>query len=519
MRSNKIAGNKFKLFRGLRQPIQILLCLLIASCSTTPNTSSKASNSKTPVSTHTGISKTKAKPSAASEAASAGAQLDRLYTSDDGTIWARVRGGYQLNPAEDHALIDEAVVWYRKNPTYFYRTTERSNRYLHYVVSALEQRNMPTELALLPFLESACDPFAYSRSGAAGMWQFVPRTATAFGLERNWWYDGRKDVVASTDAALTYLQYLHDKFNDDWLLAVAAYNFGEGSIQRAMKANELAGKPTDFWSLNVREETRTYVPRLLAIARIVAAPHKYGINLHAVPDKAYFAAVDTGGPLTLARAAEMAAVDIDELQRLNPALNHGSIGGGVGGKGPSHLLVPVDAVDRFSRELAQLPADKRSTYRHYDVAKGDTLSGIARKFGVSTAAIQNANALGNNLLKPGQALLIPSGAETARTTASPASPSQTPSAANQVFHTVAAGDNLGRLAQRYGVSTRDIQRWNGLDSQDPIRLGQKLNIWTEREGAPARTVATDSAKRIGYTVKSGDSLIAIADRFDIEIDD
>jgi membrane-bound lytic murein transglycosylase D len=392
---------------------------------------------------------------------------------------------------------------------------------MHYVVSAIQQRNMPTELALLPFIESAYDPFAYSRSGAAGLWQFVPQTATNFGLKRSWWYDGRKDVVASTDAALTYLQFLHDKFDGDWLLAVAAYNFGEGSIQRAVNDNKRQGLPTDFWHLNLREETRTYVPRLMALAKIVSAPHKYGINLYAIPDKAYFAAVDTGGPLTLARASDLADVDVDELYRLNPGLNHSNIGA----QGPQRLLLPVGAVDRFTQQLASLPAEKRAEFKQYDVAKGDTLAGIARKFRVDPTSIRQANKLGDSLLRPGQSLMIPVAGSIEGTDVTAAGPApvttQTPFGSTQVFHTVVAGDNLRRLAQQYEVSIKDIQRWNGLGADDPVKLGQKLNIWTDKESVKAaqpKAIASAS-KKVGYTVQNGDSLIAIAGKFNVDIED
>lgn len=512
--SRLIIEKKRKKISGLNAALHVIFCVFISACSHTQHTAPDPKLAKQ--SSPNGMSEV-----FANGEDTAGGKFDHLYADDSDTIWVRIRQGYRLDENIESPLIDDALTWYRKNPTFVYRSTERSSRYMHYVVSAIQQRNMPTELALLPFIESAYDPFAYSRSGAAGLWQFVPQTATNFKLGRNWWYDGRKDVVASTDAALTYLQFLHDKFDGDWLLAVAAYNFGEGSIQRAVDANKNKGLPTDFWHLNLREETRTYVPRLLALARIVSAPHKYGINLYAIPDKAYFAAVDTGGPLTLAKASDLADIDVDELYRLNPGLNHAS----VSAQSPQRLLLPVGAVDRFTRQLAQLPTEKRGSFKQYDVARGDTLAGIARKFGVEPAAIRNANRLGNGLLRPGQSLIIPIGgsgeaAEIAGAAPTPVT-TQTPFGSTQIFHTVEAGDNLRRVAQRYDVNIKDIQRWNGLGPDDPIKLGQKLNIWTDKADvkAPQTKVAAATSKKVGYTVKNGDSLIAIAGKFNVEIDD
>lgn len=503
-----ITEKKRKKMNGLKAVLHVLTCLVISACSQTQHTSS--------------ANKHPAQQTALSDMidndANSGSKFDRLYTGDSDTIWLKVRSGYQFDQQIDNPLIDDALAWYRKNPTFVYRSTERSSRYMHYVLSAIQQRNMPTELALLPFIESAYDPFAYSRSGASGLWQFVPQTATNFGLTRNWWYDGRKDVVASTDAALTYLQYLHDKFDGDWLIAIAAYNFGEGSLQRAINENKRRGQPTDFWHLSLRQETRTYVPRLLALSKIVSAPHKYGINLYAIPDKAYFGSVDTRGPLTLAKASDLAGIDVDELYRLNPGLNHSRIGS----QGPQRLLLPVASVDRFNQQLAQLPAEQRDNFKRYDVAKGDTLAGIGRKFGVDPAAIRTANQLGDGRLHPGQSLTIPvNGGELndiAKTGPAPVA-TQTPFGSTQVFHTVETGDNLRRIAQRYEVSTKDIQRWNGLGADDPVKLGQKLNIWTDKadmKPAPAKTTA--AAKKV-YTVQNGDSLIAIAGKFNVEIDD
>lgn len=438
----------------------------------------------------------------------------------DGSAWERLRTGFKLDHSVRHPLIDNELKFYRSHPGFVYRASERASRYFHYVLSEVEQRGMPTELALLPMVESAYDPFAYSRSGASGMWQFVPLTGKHFGLKNTYWYDGRKDVVASTDAALKYLQYLHNKFKGDWLLAVAAYNFGEGSIDRAIARNRQLGRPTDFWSLPLREETRTYVPKLLALSKIMDAPARYGINLHPIPNQAYFAAVDTRGPLDLNRAASLAGVDVKELYLLNPGFNHGA----TDPSGPHRLLLPVAAAERFSRQLAQVPAVERAPSQRHVVAKGETLNGIARRYGTDVGSLAAHNALGGHMIKPGQSLLIPGrGSAPASTVAS------APFSSRQVIHTVAPGESMWRIEQRYGVSKDQIQRWNGMGPNDYLKAGQRLSLWLPNSRQPVQVAAAapaqgkpasqDASKAVGYTVQSGDSLVRIASRFKVQVND
>jgi membrane-bound lytic murein transglycosylase D len=500
----------------------VISALLLSACGSAPRSDGSAATS--PPGSHTPRKTVKKQADTAPAArryTSRGALADIFSTTSDGSdgdrivpyaaeydsLWQRLRKGLALGQGRDNAAITSELNWYRQHPTFLYRATERSERYLHYVVSAVEQRNMPMELALLPIVESTFDPFAYSRSGAAGIWQFIPATGRHFGLEQNWWYDGRKDVVASTDAALNYLQYLHDKFDGDWLVAIAAYNFGEGNVGKAIAENRRRGRPTDFWSLSLREETRTYVPKLLALSRLVQAPQKYGVNLHAIPDRAYFAVVETRGQMELSRAAAMAGVEEEEIRHLNPGFHHGA----TDPSGPHRLLVPVNTVERFRRQLAQAPATKAAPPLRHNVAKGDTLSAIARRYGVSVAALQRANGISDSNIRPGQALVIPGAA--IATTGAGSSPTL-PYGSQQLFHTVQTGDTPRRIATRYGVTPEDVLRWNGMRPQDPVKLGQRLSIWTQ----PARAAAGDGRK-FGYTVQRGDSLYAIANRFKVQVND
>lgn len=442
------------------------------------------------------------------------AQAKVPFPLEHDTVWPRLRNGLQLTQYR-HPWIDQELTWYRQHPAYLYRTTTRAQRYLHHVLSEVEQRGMPSELALLPLVESGYNPFAYSRSGAAGAWQFMPPTADRFNLRRNWWYDGRKDVVASTAAALDYLQYLHNKF-DDWLLAVAAYNFGEGSIQRAINANRERGKPTDFWHLTLRAETRAYVPKLLALGRLVQEPQRYGVSFYPIPDRPYFTIVTAEGQIDLSRASALAGLSADEIFRLNAGYTHG-----VTDPGASHqLAVPVEAAARFRRELPKALDTTIASAQRYTVVKGDTLSAIGRRFKVPVSALQAANGLDSASIRIGQQLIIPGGTPAAVANLTP------PANARQVLHTVKAGEVLWRIARQYGVTPQEIQRWNGLDPDDGLRAGERLSIWTRHGTAVAATVATNTPvadtsgnHKVGYTVRPGDSLYAIATRFKVGVED
>ena len=229
---------------------------------------------------------------------------------------------------------------------------------MYHVVTEVEARGMPLEFALLPVVESAYEPFAYSVSRAAGLWQFIPGTGVRFGLKQDWWYDGRRDVIESTRAALDYLQALHDQFDGDWLLAIAAYNVGEAWVQRAIDYNRAHGRPTDFWHLKLPAETRAYVPKLLAMKRLMAEPERYGLEFAAIPNEPYFAVIDTGSQIDLKVAAQLAGTSYDELVALNPGFNRWA----TDPDGPHRMLVPIDNADAFEAALQTLAPEERVRY-------------------------------------------------------------------------------------------------------------------------------------------------------------
>jgi len=443
--------------------------------------------------------------------------------ADDDDLWVRLRAGYGLDLTVENDRIRVQREWYARHPQYFQRVTTRSERYLHYIVEQAEAREMPLELALLPIVESAFDPFAYSHGRAAGPWQFIPSTGDYFGMHRTWWEDQRRDVIKSTNAALDYLQKLSNRFDGDWLLALASYNAGGGTVSRAIRRNEEAGKPTDFWSLKLPRETTAYVPKLLAIAQIVQEPGKYEVPLHPIRNEPYFEQVDTGGQIDLAQAARLADISVEELYLLNPSYNRWA----TSPDGPHRLLIPVERADTFRTGLAALPADQRMQWARYEIQPGDNLGAIARRYRTTPQALRSINHLKGNTIIAGRTLLIPGPAAS--------SDSYTLSAdarlaANQgrerngrtrLDYTVRSGDTLWAIARSHDVGVKELARWNNMAPGDSLSIGQSLAIWAKgsQAASPASRADDKMVRKVRYAVRNGDSLYAIADRFNVSVND
>lgn len=405
--------------------------------------------------------------------------------------------------------------WYTKHPDYLQRVFTRASRYLPHIAAELDARGLPRELALLPIVESAYDPFAYSHGRAAGLWQIIPGTGTRFGLTQNWWYDGRRDVVDSTRAALDYLTVLHDMMDGDWLLAVASYNSGEGNVLRAVKRNRRQGKPADFWNLTLSRETSAYVPRLLALAIIVDDPAAFDLELPLVVNEPQFQVVDIDSQLDLALAAELAEIDLETLYGFNAGLNRWS----TDPQGPHRLLLPTDRVEQFRSALEDIPVAERVLWKRHKVASGQTLSEIAEQHGTTIAAVREANGLRNSVIRAGSHLMIPAA------TASPDAYVKSADARRQtiqsrqrrgtrVDHVVAPGESFWSIGQKYGVGTRNLAAWNGMAPRDTLSIGQSLVVWTSQPRA-----ASGPVRKLRYTVRRGDSLSLIATRFRVRVAD
>jgi len=413
-----------------------------------------------------------------------GTQQGERKPRDD--LWGRVQDSLVLQDKYGAKEIRSHQIWYQQNQAYLDRIADRGSRYLYYIIEEVEHREMPGEIALLPIIESAFQPFAYSPSHASGIWQFIPATGERYGLKQNWWYDGRRDIQASTKAALDYLQYLHHRLNGDWLLAVAAYNAGEGNVEQAVERNRSAGKPVDFWSLDLPKETLGYVPRLLALASIVQNPTKYGLVLKEIPNHPYFQQVSTFGQIELSLAAKIANLSVDEIRDLNPAFEHWA----TDPDGPHYLLLPVDRVERFQEGLARLSKNQRIRWHKHVVKRGESLSIIATRFKTTATALQQVNSLTGNTIRVGQYILIPDKERISsdyppsiKLAAAPKpAVRQKPalkqkSAKKPRTYTVRAGDSLWIIARQYGVSIAQLVSWNDLSRSSVLIPGQKLKLY------------------------------------------
>ncbi|MCW8853351.1 MAG: LysM peptidoglycan-binding domain-containing protein [Gammaproteobacteria bacterium] len=438
-------------------------------------------------------------------------------------IWDRVRSGFAFADANDNPRLTAELNWYSKHNTYLDRVAERAEPFLYFILEEAEKRGLPTELALLPIVESAFQPFAYSHGRAAGIWQFIPSTGRIYGLKQNWWYDGRRDVHASTMAALKYLENLNREFKGNWLHALAAYNSGSGTVRKAIRKNKRRGKPTDFWSLKLPKETQAYVPKLLALKRIVANPQNYNVSLRCIADEPYFSQVDIDSQIDLAMAAELADIDMETLYRLNPGYNRWA----TDPKGPHKLLLPLEKVELFNENLAQTEPSSRIKWKRHKIREGETLSHVADRYALSVDDIKRVNNLRTNNIRQGKYLIIPvSSKKLSDYNLTAYQRKKTLQnirrKGTKIVHIVQPGDSFWEISRRYNVNTKSLARWNGMAVRDPLRAGQKLVVWTKKALSPANTSASlggNTIRTISYRVRNGDSLYRIAQRFNVGIRD
>ncbi len=458
--------------------------------------------------------------------------------AENSNLWERIRIGFTLADLES-PLVKEHEAWYANRPDYMRRMVDRSQRYLFHIVEEVEKRGMPTEIALLPMIESAYNPKAYSTSHASGIWQFIPSTGKNFGLNQNWLYDGRRDILAATDAALDYLQKLYNMFGS-WELALAAYNWGEGSVGRAIAKNVARGEPTDYLSLRMPPETRNYVPKLMAVKNIVMNPGAYGLELNSIPNSPYFAKVKIKQQMDVSVAARLAEVPMDEFVALNPAYNKPL----VAGTGKPTLLLPVDKANSFSLNLENYDSPL-SSWQTYTPRRGEKLAAIAQRFGISLDRLKEINTIaGRKNLSAAQTLLVPISKSGNAPVLAVNIPDQAPShepasPGRNSTHTVAKGDTVLNIAKRYGMSVAQLKNQNHLKSNNLSR-GQKLTVLAtvkpekatvlaQAKQAPVKTSrdkplvlaknSADPAKRAHYVVKRGDTVFSIARRFNVAVND
>jgi membrane-bound lytic murein transglycosylase D len=396
-------------------------------------------------------------------------------------LWDRIREGFALEPLNDNQRIASQIAWFSARPDYVERTVERSRRYLYFIVEEVQRRGIPTEIALLPIVESAFNPHALSRSQASGMWQFIPSTGRLYGLKQDWWYDGRRDVVAATNSALDYLQKLHDEFGS-WELALAGYNCGEGKIRREIAYNRAHNLPTDYLSLRLPDETRYYLPKLMAAKAVVLEPERYGLTLAPIADQPFFAAVTTSKQIDMKVAAKFANMSVEDFLMLNPGFNRPVIS--LDFNKEKTILVPAAAADAFVTRLAD-PQVKLVSWKSHQLRRGEHLDKVAGQFGLSSDELKRVNGISKNKnIAGGGTILVPDAAAASDIIFSgngkPESEIPAPGVLRVKFM---KGDSLASLAEKYGTSTDQIQQWNHFKPGHKMRAGQMLIV--QQGDAPA----------------------------------
>lgn len=435
-------------------------------------------------------------------------------------VWERIRRGYAM-PVLQSKLVDRWVDFYTRDPAYLRRMSERAGQYLYHIVEEIENRGMPTELALLPFVESAFQAEALSRAKAAGLWQFMPATGKAYDLAQNLWRDDRRDVLESTRAALDYFEYLHGMFGD-WHLALAAYNWGEGSVQRAIQRAKRRKQPTDYLHLRMPNETANYVPKLEAVKRIISDPARYGITLPDVGNEPFFVTITKPRDIDIETAAELAGMPLEEFRRLNPSYklpvivaSHNNV-----------MLLPADKVDFFVDNLASWmdsgqPLSQWTTYR---LQQGETLAQVAGRSGMTEDELRKVNGIpkGRRVLANSTLLVRSTGAEDQQDIAAELANAKlqlSPTTTwRRVTYRVRSGDTLSGIARRWRITMKSIVTANRLRS-DRLRVGQRLVLTVPNvpRQAIASTQRSESSQHVIHRVRSGETLSTIASRYGVSI--
>ena len=429
------------------------------------------------------------------------------------TLWPRLLSLYAL-PKTSNKRVRRQLTWYVEHPDYLQRVQIRAEPYLFHIVEQIERHNVPGEIALLPIVESAFQPHARSHARAHGIWQFIPSTGRLYGLKQNWWYDGRRDIYASTQAAIRYLKKLNREFDGDWLLALAAYNCGEGAVHNAIRKNIRRGRRTDFWSLQLPRETKNYVPRLLAVSQVFANATSYNISLRPIPNLPVLERVRIGSQMDLAVAAELSGMSIEKLYHFNPALSQWA----TDPLGPHHLVMPAELSEPFKSKLAELPAESRIQLKRHKVARGESLRTVANKYNSSPEAIQQTNQLRGTRLHPGRHLIVPVSSK--KLAYYNLKPYRTPKKkSRKIYYKVRRGDSLWKIAKRYSVSVKNLAKWNHMTTRTALRPGKKLVIRNYKSSAPGKYAASRTKRYSRYTVRKGDSLYLIARRFNVTVAD
>lgn len=413
--------------------------------------------------------------------------------AEGNNVWDVLREEFAINHETSNPEVQKQIRWIMAHPEYTQKLA-KSEPFIYHIITEIKKHNLPGELALIPMIESTYNPFAYSKAGASGLWQIMPGTGRDFGLKQNWWSDSRRGINSSTQAALKYLKYLNTFFQGNWLLAIAAYDAGEGSISRIIKKYKKNKKTAVFWSLPMPRETHSYIPKLLALAEVIKNPQKYHIKLPHIELKPYFQEVDVGSQIDLSDAAKLAGIPYQTLIKLNPEYNRWATSPYL----PYKLLIPINNVNKFKQSLASIPKNKLITWSRHKVAANDNLQKLAQQYNTSPDTIKKINQLKTASIKNEEYILIPQ-KNAANKTEITQKPSFTTPEIYKVVHIVSNNDSYNSIQKKYNISNKQLIQWNPklALTQKPLP-GQSIIIWKQNN------------KNLVYVVKKGDNISTIA---------
>ncbi|PCI74786.1 MAG: lytic transglycosylase [SAR86 cluster bacterium] len=496
----------------IRNIVISLLPLFLAACQNSQQLESHDVESGTISS----IEETTASPEPSLENSELANEASPLATDADinyDDLWRRIRDGFQLNAHYSHPNVARYIQSYSTQQRYFDLLQNRSSPFLFEIVEEIDRRGLPLEFALLPMVESTYNPNAYSREHAVGLWQFVGATGSSFGLQQDWWFDGRRDPIASTRAALDYMEQLYKQFDEDWLLAIAAYNTGDGNLRRAIRRSE--EEEINFWDLNLPGETEAHVPKLLALSAIIADNETWNIELKPLPNEPVLRSVQVGTQIDLSQAATLAEIEYEQLRALNP----GYLQWATHPDQPQEMLLPFENAALLEGALAGIDKRDLLTWDRYEIKPGDTLGAIARRLNTRVDILQTFNSLVESRIRAGESLLIPRTDDPALLASAPRVEREMTRQLRKVpaQYKVRNGDNLWVIARRFQLRSKEIAAWNQIPLEELLQPGQILDLRYALEDKNEEPEVQINDSAVVYSVRRGDSMEAIAQRFDIDL--
>ena len=447
--------------------------------------------------------------------------VNTIQYSQEDDLWQVIANRQDIKSVSN-SRVESRIDWISNHPEYLSLISKRAEPFLYLVVSELEKQNVPIEIALLPIVESDYYPFSYSHGTAAGLWQFIPSTGRMYGLEEDWWHADRRDVLASTKAAANYLNDLNKMFKGDWLLSIAAYNAGPGRIQRAIDANIKIGKKTDFWSLDLPQETEKYVPKLLALSQVIKNPSRYNQKLLKIDNKPFLKAIELDSQFDLALISQWTGLSIDQIYNYNPGLKRWATPESL----PYIMLLPEGVIYSFNNNLSKQGQRPKISWTRYKIKQGDSLSLIAQNYKTTIGQIKSVNELDSDAIRADKYLIVPL-AQKAEDYYSLSDNQREKSRLNiqknseKIIYTVVAGDSLWKISIKFDTTINNLVRWNQISPSDSLSIGKELVILRDNKNktelAKITNTGIDINRDIFYTVKEGDNLSRIAQKYNVKI--